>query len=138
MECMAFFTWSENFSVGVREMDAQHQKLVAMVNQLHDAMAVGKGNEMIGPILTGLVDYTKSHFAAEERLMSAHGYPTLPAHKVEHENLVKQVGEIVAKFKAGKTMISVSVMNFLRDWLMGHIKGSDKGYGMYLNGKGVR
>jgi hemerythrin len=138
MPFMPLMTWSANISVGVGEMDAQHQKLVAMVNQLHEAMAGGKGNEAIGPILTGLVDYTKSHFAAEERLMAAHGYPNLPAHKVEHENLVKQVGEIVAKFKAGKTMISVSVMNFLKDWLMNHINRTDKAYGAYLNGRGIR
>ena len=43
-----------------------------------------------------------------------------------------------AKYKAGATStLSLQVMNFLKDWLLKHIQGSDKKYAPFLNAKGV-
>ena len=39
--------------------------------------------------------------------------------------------------EAGKSMMSVDLMHFLKDWLMVHILGTDKKYSEYLNGRGV-
>ena len=35
-------------------------------------------------------------------------------------------------------MLSMEVMNFLKNWLVKHIMGTDKHYGPYLNAKGVK
>jgi hemerythrin len=134
---MALITWTEALSVSIKEFDDQHKKLVAMVNELHSAMGSGKGKEVMGKILDGLVEYTKSHFAAEERLMQKHGYAGYVAHKAQHDALTKQVAELHASVREGKAVVTVDVMNFLKDWLARHIMDTDKKYGPFLNGKGV-
>lgn len=134
---MALMDWSPGFSVNVKQFDEQHKKLVAMVNQLHEAMKVGKGGEVLGPILNSLISYTASHFADEERLMQQHGYPDLVKHKAEHDKLTKQVLDLQKQYQTTKSALSMSVMSFLRDWLINHIQGEDKKYGPFLNGKGV-
>lgn len=84
---MALLTWNEGLSVKVSQFDREHQELVNLINKLHDAMKEGQGKQVIGSVLNGLISYTKAHFAAEERLMKAHGYPLYEKHKREHNHL---------------------------------------------------
>lgn len=78
---MALITWNENYSVKVKQFDDQHKKLIDMINELHDAMKVGKGKDVMEKILAGLIQYTVTHFANEERLMKQHNYPDYEQHK---------------------------------------------------------
>jgi len=135
---MAFFAWSDGYSVGIRDIDEQHKKLVTLVNQLYEAMQGGKASDVLGTILGELIRYTKYHFSAEEKLMETHAYPELAAHKQEHMDLTEKVIELENKFKAGKVTISLEVGKFLKEWLLRHIQGTDKKYGPYLNSKGVK
>ena len=91
---MAFITWSSKLETGVTKVDQQHQKLVAMVNALYEAMKDGSGQDVLGKVLNGLVDYTRTHFATEEALMNQFGYPGLATHKIEHDKLTAQVAEL--------------------------------------------
>jgi len=134
---MALMAWNPALSVKIKQFDDQHKKLVDMVNELHEAMKEGKGSVVLGKILGGLISYTASHFSDEERLMAQYSFPGLTLHKMEHEKLVKQVLDLQEKFKAGKPILTLDVMNFLKDWLVKHIQGDDKKYGEYLNTKGV-
>jgi len=43
----------------------------------------------------------------------------------------------VKDFDSGKGSVSVDLLNFLKDWLVGHIGNSDKKYSQFLNSKGV-
>jgi len=134
---MPLISWSNDLSVSIRSIDDQHKKLVSLVNNLHEAMSAGQGQQIMGNILDELVEYTKSHFAIEERLMTANSYPGYLIHKKEHDKLTQQVLDIHREFKSGKPVITIVVMNFLKDWLSQHIKGSDKRYSPFLIGKGV-
>ncbi|MGD1075133.1 MAG: bacteriohemerythrin [Thermodesulfovibrionales bacterium] len=134
---MALITWSDDLSVNIGSIDAQHKKLVALVNTLHDAMSSGKGQQALGKILDELIEYTKSHFATEERLMTTHVYPGYLSHKKEHDGLTQQVLTVHQDFKAGKPVITVEIMRFLKDWLSRHIQGTDKKYSPFLISKGV-
>jgi hemerythrin len=134
---MALMEWNPTLSVKVQQFDDQHQQLLAMINELHDAMIAGKGNEVLGKTLDGLISYTTTHFADEENMMAVYDYPDAVAHKVEHENLIRQVTELQQKFNSGATVMTINVLMFLRDWLMDHIHVTDKKYGAFLNTKGV-
>jgi len=63
----------------------------------------------------------------------------LARHKSEHEKLVKQVIDLQAKFQAQAMggVLTMTVMSFLKDWLVTHIQGEDKKYGVFLNAKGI-
>jgi hemerythrin len=134
---MALIEWSDKFSINILEVDNQHKKLVSMVNELHDAMKTGKGKDIMGNILSGLIQYVGTHFATEERFMSKYNYPEYLAHKAEHVKLSQKAVEIQKEFEKGVPVITVELMNFLKDWLQEHILGSDKKFGIFLNSKGV-
>jgi hemerythrin len=135
---MALIEWSPNLSVGVDEMDQQHRKLISLVNQFHDALKAGKGDDASKGILVQLVQYTHTHFAAEEQLQARYGYPEFAAHKKLHAELLAQVNQMVDKIKAGKMVSAVSIANFLKDWLTKHILGADKLYGQFITASAPR
>jgi hemerythrin len=43
------------------------------------------------------------------------------------------VGDFKKRFDAGNSMLSVELLRFLRDWLKGHIAGSDTKLAACLN-----
>jgi hemerythrin-like metal-binding protein len=134
---MALITWNEKFSVNITEIDSQHKKLIELINELHEAMKVAKGQDVMGNILSELVNYTVYHFGTEEKLFQKHGYAEYITHKKEHDDLTKQVVAAADKFNKGGNIITVEVMNFLKDWLQKHILTVDKRYAPFLNSKGV-
>jgi methyl-accepting chemotaxis protein/hemerythrin len=109
-----------------------------MVNELHDAMQRKQSKEAIGSILGRLIEYTASHFGAEEEAFRRSGYSEEARHKQHHAELVGQVLELQRKFSAGETLLTQSVIEFLQDWLINHIKGVDKKYGPHLTASGIQ
>jgi len=135
---LALLEWTPALDVGVSDFNQQHQKLVALINNLHQAMAQGKGSQVIGGVLKEMGQYTVYHFQAEERLMTAKNYPGLAAHRAEHEAFVAKVGDLTSRYEQGTLAISVETLNFLKDWLVHHIQGTDKQYGEFFAQAGVR
>ena len=138
------FTWQPKYSVGIPEIDAQHKKLVALLNELFKAMRVGAGTHVMGKLFESLVQYTNQHFTFEENYMRKAGYAGLAEHIEEHRKLTQQVHELELKFRAGRVAISMQVMTFLKEWLQAHILGSDAKYAIALrnanpsHGAGIR
>jgi hemerythrin len=106
-------------------VDAQHQELFRMVNDLHDAIVAGKGKDVLQPTLEKLAKYTMEHFRSEEALMAEIKYPALGTHKNKHDELTRQVKELVEKYRTGKAVLGVTLSSFLADWLRHHIKEDD-------------
>lgn len=123
---MALYQWDDVLSVGNEHIDDDHKLLISTVARLHEAMRTGQGKDVVGTILDDLVRYTEDHFEREEGFMRAIDYPDYLSHKAEHTRLVKEVKDVQARFKSGSITITVSVSNFLADWLRNHIMGLDK------------
>lgn len=134
---MQLIEWDDSYSVNIKSIDDQHKQLIAFLNELNDAMAKGKGKETIGDILKELAEYTKYHFNHEEELFEKHGYKGTNEHKEEHKYFVNEVTNFINDYNEGKFGLSIKVMNFLKDWTLKHIKGSDQKYTEFLVAKGV-
>ena len=135
---MALFKWDHSYSVNVIEIDLQHQKLVSMINELNDAMKQGKGKDILGKIVNGLITYTKTHFKTEEKYFDRFGYSGTNSHKHAHIAFIKKVSEFKENFENGNRFITIEVVNFLINWLQEHIKGADKKYSQFFNEKGLK
>jgi hemerythrin len=130
--------WDQSFSVGVKEIDNQHKKLVQMICDLHDAMRSGKGKTQMESILKELENYTVEHFGYEENLLEQNKYPGFLNHHKEHEKFVDKVVAFGNDFRENRAALTTEIMDFLKNWLVGHIKGIDKKYGPFLNERGIR
>jgi len=129
--------WNENYDVGVKEFNKQHERLFGFVNSLFKIVGLKDKTNTMDEVMEGLVNYTVTHFAAEENLMRENDYPEYEAHKDEHDKLCREVTDIYAKYKAGDKINSVELLIFLVNWLKNHIEKIDKKYGPFLNRKGI-
>lgn len=135
---MALIQWNDSLSVDIVEIDRQHRKLIALINELGDAMRQGQGRTVVGKIISGLRSYTETHFKTEENYFKAFGYPETAGHVKEHAAFVVKVTEFQNGFDKGDLALSVEVMNFLSEWLRHHIKGEDGKYSPFLKAKGLK
>lgn len=134
---MAIITWKKQFSVNVKEIDAQHNKIIDYINELHSAMSGGKGKEILGDILEKLAGYTVEHFSTEEKYFDKYKYVLSVTHKLEHNKFVQKVVEFKKGYIEGNLILSVELMEFLKNWLCEHILGSDKLYTKCFNENGL-
>src|ERR1035437_2605317 len=108
-------------------------KIINLINDFHEAMAAGKGNDIVVKVLNALVSYTKEHFAREELEMARIKYINMATHKREHTKLLQDVDKLHADFMSNKKMLTLPVSKFLKDWLVNHINQTDKVFAKYLN-----
>ena len=125
--------WNDTFKIGLPHIDAQHQQLFDLIDELHQAMLAGKSKEVLGKVLGKLVDYTVKHFGTEEALMRSAHCPTLRDHMREHEQFAAKVKEFERQYREGKALITVGLMDFLQNWLVNHINAVDKRLASELN-----
>jgi hemerythrin len=135
---MALIKWDDSFSVDIVEIDGQHQRLIEMINDLHDAMKHGKGKDVLGKIINGLIDYAGYHFRTEEKYFHKFGYPDANSHKEEHLAFTHKVAEFKDGLATGKIGLSMELLDFLTQWFQNHVKIVDKKYVPFMNEKGLK
>jgi len=126
--------WSDDYSVGNHAMDAQHKRLLNLINELDEVIQKGRHLDELTPVLDGIIDYTKTHFHSEEAMLAKLNYPDLVNHKATHAQLIKEVDSLRAEVVSGDPAVMDRILVFLQTWLVGHIVGIDKKYSTYVGG----
>ncbi len=121
--------WTPALATGVPEIDEQHQAIFRWLAELESASA--EERTLFGVYaISRLRNYMRTHFASEEALMKAAGYPGLAAHLQEHAFFRARLEEL--HLKSISEDISSDTVQFLRDWLVNHIAGTDLAYVPWL------
>lgn len=123
---MAFLDWKPEFESGAPAFDRPHQRLVAIINRLHDELKMGASADALQAILAGLIQQTHAHFRDEESALQQSGYPRLREHHREHEELTATLIHFQKDMEKGRITLSIQLLNFLKAWLRDHIQGSDQ------------
>ena len=127
--------WNENFSVGVREMDEQHKRLIGIINELIEADNTTVDSETIFDILTKMTNYALSHFEKEEQYMIKYNYPDYSIHKDQHSEFKDQLITFCKDTKVHKESIPTEIFSYLKTWLTNHILETDMAYKSFFNEK---
>lgn len=135
---MAYFEWADDLVIDSGPIDADHMKLVALVNELHTATSQGTGQEVIHKIMAELITYTKEHLQREEQIMVSLHFPNLERHKDGHTRFTEKLNALQKKYDEGSITVASQLSTVLRDWLSLHIRRSDKEMKMLLQKRAVR
>jgi hemerythrin len=129
--------WTDDLSVGVKDIDQQHQELFKRINMLMDAMWEGKGKDEVGNLMNFLAEYVVVHFADEEALMESSEYPGLEGHRKIHQDFVRSIDGTKKRFDEDEvnTDFVVGVLDETCRWLREHIGKTDKLIGEHMSGR---
>ncbi len=125
---MAFLNWTTALHIGVSAMDAEHQKLVELMNNLHELHTSRAPKPMMTAALKALFDYTVKHFKDEEEYMRRIRYDGYKVHCITHQHLISKLTDFRDAYVSGRSDLSDDFFNFLKLWLSAHILQIDKKY----------
>ncbi|MBS4098150.1 MAG: hemerythrin family protein [Sulfuricella sp.] len=132
---MSIVDWSSDYSINNSIIDSQHQRLFDIVNNLHLALLDhDKRHDAVSVALDELFDFSKTHFAEEERQMEAANFPGLGEHRDAHAALRQKILEFQDHLsKEEPVSLGADLLGFLiSTWLFSHVLGIDKKFAHYL------
>lgn len=122
----------ETLTVGIEEIDEDHNKLVNLLNILNHSITEGAATDYIEAVLDELINCTVWHFSHEERLMLKYGYDGYEEHRTEHQDLIDSARELKKKFIQMRKLDEKEDLVFLERWLTEHILVADTRLASYL------
>ena len=111
----------------VLEIDQQHQVLVSMLDRLNDAVKNKEPREVIYRIIDDVIEFTRLHFASEEKLMIHSGYADVDFHKDKHRQLMEDALHLKGKLAdLGEEMFTDWFNHWPFTRVLAHIQYADK------------
>ena len=122
-------SWSEAYMFGIPIIDQQHEKLFT----IFDEIIKNKDSKKIEieSLLEDLEQYVTFHFKEEEKLLKLGEKLLLIKSKDVEEHIEEHNGMLLAVMEWRKMYIADDVdiiqtmLDYIRDWLIGHIMISD-------------
>jgi hemerythrin-like metal-binding protein len=123
-----YFIWKDDYKLGFKEIDEQHEYFVSLLNKLYGAIMDFQSQKNLGIILDELAVYAVNHFETEEKYFKDFKFAGAEEHIHEHLMLKEKVLDFKEKFTQDKTKISFELIDFLESWLVDHLDNMDKKY----------
>jgi hemerythrin len=123
----------ERHRLNLPEMDAQHEYLYSLFDQIGESRQVAARGQMQA-LLGEIERYILFHFESEERLMRAYGYAGFAVHQGDHEQAGNRLVAFLDDFDHDR-LNPAALRIFLTGWLMEHSRISDSEYAKYIQDK---
>jgi hemerythrin len=124
-----------SYSIGIPEIDAQHRQLFECIDRLEAAGDDRQRELAVYYVMDELRDYVRIHFSVEEVVMRLFDYPELEKHAAEHRLFASRLESF--EQTELKHDVHSEAADFLREWLVNHIQGSDQRYADFLLSAGL-
>jgi hemerythrin len=119
--------WDPSFSVGVEQLDRQHQSIFERLAEAEKALATADLSEIVRALEAVRRD-SEFHFRAEEEFLSGLRYPAIVRQQVHHREFLKRLTAL----EAHPEQCSQTVLSSLESWLAGHVIGLDAEYARWM------
>jgi hemerythrin len=128
--------WDETLAVGEAVIDADHQRMIELINALEEAAATPPPDGGVGRTLAELSRLCREHFVREEALQRAIGYPDHENHRLSHDMLLKRLDSVISHYEDGCDEVRAGIVRTLGDslatWLATHISNNDMEFKPYV------
>lgn len=123
--------WNSLLAIDHDEIDGEHQAMIDLLNQLHEAVEAEKQTR-VSNLLEQFSCVAMQHFATEERLMREIAYPHLERHKAQHDEFAERAQSLHEQILLGRIVLDEKLTEVIREWMLDHFQGEDRELGQYL------
>jgi len=134
---MGYFDWKDEYSIGIAGIDAQHRKIVELIEDLFESIRDAREEYVIGDILADLATYAKDHFALEEKVLERFGNAAGAEHERQHEEFIAKVRELREGDRVCLQGIPIQTLDVLKEWFKNHEMYVDAKYARSFAERGL-
>lgn len=132
-----FIEWRREMSVEDPVLDAQHQQVLNVINDLFDAISADRTSvKDLKGLLLRLQVFTETHFHCEETYMKHAACPFRLEHGEMHKAMAQKTRLLAGDLECGK-LYPGDLLRLLKDWWLMHILKSDMEYIPYVSRIGL-
>lgn len=128
--------WSETFSIGRPELDAEHLRMIDLINRICVACGASQDRSNLLALLRELEGLTEQHFQHEEALLEANDTSTqndrrildgiLEAkikHPIEHGRRLNELRKMTRRLRTDARTAESKLCEELKAWFVDHAIG---------------
>jgi len=127
--------WHASYASGNAVIDAQHRGLIDDANQLLAAIISGQAREDVAGLIDRLLADVAVHFADEEAIIAAAGFPELAAHASLHRELQEGADRLVEHFRSGELGVGELFQFLAHEVIARHMLKADREFFDFLAGR---
>jgi hemerythrin-like metal-binding protein len=125
--------WNEGMSVGIPEIDADHQRFISLLNELNRSITERRKATEIHKRLQHVIDDTERHFEQEEKFFQEWRYPNAGVHAGIHKqvlNTLKNIQDSFIPYGIEAEWLDAALK--IKNILISHILVEDMQYANYF------
>lgn len=119
------FAWNAKYSLGNAQIDAEHQGLVELANDIATFASHGENAARVRRDILALYEHMRVHFQHEDEYMLRLGYPRYEEHKKQHAEILAAMNAIM-KHSDNLDALVYKLKQLMHAWVRGHILGQDR------------
>lgn len=127
--------WKDDYIVGLKEIDKQHERIFQLLNKLAAAAEAGKSHRDLSYLLSDVLNHFRYHFTSEEAFLEKH-----PDHDIHHQlhcDFTEKAKKFEEQSRKDEKFNFKEVSYLLADWHREHILKVDVKHFQYLLDKTV-
>ncbi len=129
---MVLIEWKTEFEIGIPDVDHEHQEIITLINDLHEAMSGENATISVMDFLGEIYAHVAAHFALEEKIMRTNSYDQYRDHKADHERLLDELRDIMDDYEENAYFSDEEFAGHVERWFTEHFKTKDARLHKYL------
>jgi len=125
--------WTPEYSIGIEELDREHQAYFEIVDKLGSALQLGCATDLLVELTETLIVKAERHFEHEQAEMRRWSYPNTTAHIAEHDQALGQLAELQQQaLHDGTNQLALQLAQNMEQWLLRHVLVADTELGAWV------
>ncbi len=126
-------TLSHKHDLDIKVIDRDHREISDLLVEINFNVARdGDAGRRISS-LRNTARATRSHFLLEEGMMEATRFPGLALHRMRHQWMLQQIGQLAAYWGKEKNALTREPIRLLWESHIAHMESEDRGYSLWLD-----